>query len=254
MPDLRRRAGTFLLGAGLLAAVLLAWNRLAAGGGGDVASLGEVGGVLTGRRDLLAAASAVTLREAALGLLAGAVLATVAAWVARTASGARGPLQHMMLIFYAIPLVALGPLLTASVERDAIPVIAAAISVALPVFSAAEAGLGTVSEGLRDLLTVNGAGRWSRLVLLEAPGALPYVIEGIKFAVPGALLGALIGEWFGSEQGLGVLLVSGLREGQADLVGAVSVLVVVVSSAVYALFSRLARTVQRRRGITGSAA
>ncbi|MEV4377981.1 ABC transporter permease subunit [Streptosporangium sp. NPDC049644] len=253
MPSLRRRAGTSLLGLASLAAALLVWDRFASGAGrGDVASLDAVGRLLVDRHELLVAAAAVTLGEAALGLLTGTVFAVVAAWAAHVTAGARGPLQHLMLICYAVPLVALGPLLTASVDRGAIPVIAAAISAALPVFSSAEAGFGAVREGLRDLLTVHGAGRWRRLVLLEVPGALPYAIDGIKFAVPGALLGALIGEWFGVERGLGVLLVSGLREGQSDLVTAVSVLVVVTSSAVYALFARWARTVQRRRGITGS--
>ncbi|GLW21318.1 hypothetical protein Mame01_13610 [Microbispora amethystogenes] len=251
-PSLRgraHRAATPLLGGVLLvSAALLVWYGFGAAGSA------EIWPVLATRRELLIESAGVTLLEAAYGLVAGAALAIVAAWAAGAADGARGPLQLLMLICYAVPLVALGPLLTSSVEREAIPVIAAAISVALPVFSAAEAGLGTIPQGLRDLLAVHGAGRWRRLRLVEAAGALPHIVEGVKFAVPGALLGALIGEWFGSERGLGVLLVSGLREGQDDLVATVSVLVVAVSSIVYAVFARLARTVHRRRGTTGSVA
>ncbi|MEU8194649.1 ABC transporter permease subunit [Microbispora amethystogenes] len=251
-PALRGRAhrtATALLGGVLLvSAALLVWDRFGAAGPEAIWP------VLTGRRELLTEAAGVTLLEAAYGLVAGTALAVVAAWSAGAAAGARGPLQLLMLICYALPLVALGPLLTSSVQREAIPVIAAAISVALPVFSAAEAGLKAIPRGLRDLLAVHGAGRWRRLRLVEAAGALPYVVEGIKFAVPGALLGALIGEWFGAERGLGVLLVSGLRDGQDDLVATVSVLVVAMSSIVYAVFARLARTVHRRRGTTGSAA
>ncbi|GII77823.1 hypothetical protein Sru01_28050 [Sphaerisporangium rufum] len=248
-PPRRAAAGPALIPALLPAlfpaAALLAGHRPEPGWAGEVAA------VLTGRWELLAGAAGVTLRASAAGLLAGTVLAVVAAWTARAAAGTRVPLQHLMLVCYAVPLVAVGPLLTAALDRAAIPVIAAAISVALPVFSAAEAGLGAVPGRLRDLLAVHGAGRRRALLLLEAPGAFPYLIDGVRFAVPGALLGALIGEWFGAERGLGVLLVSGLREGQDGLVGAVSVLVVAVSSLVYAVFTRWARAVRRRRGMTG---
>lgn len=238
----------------LLVAGLFAWDRYAADSGGfGAAGPVEIWHTLVDRRDLLTTAAGATLSKAGLGLLAGSAVGVLAACLAHLLNAARRPLQALMLACYAIPLVALGPILTASLERSVIPVIAAGVSVALPVFSSTAAGLDTLPEGLRALLAIYGTGRWRRLALLSVPGSLPYLLEGIKFAIPSALLGALIGEWFGTERGLGVLIVSGLREGQGDVVGAVSVVVLAVSMTAYAVLARCAGLMQRRRGMTGGA-
>jgi ABC-type nitrate/sulfonate/bicarbonate transport system permease component len=240
-----------VLGTAAAAGAVVLWQWLATPP--TAVNAGAVGRSLADHRSLLTSATGTTVREAAVGLLIGAGAAALAAWSAHLVGLARGVLQQVMLICYVTPLVAVGPLLTATVERGSIPVISAALSATLPVFSATLTGLDTVPTTLRAVLAVCGAPPLRRLLLVSLPHSVPHVLEGLKLALPSAVLGALVGEWFGAEQGLGVLLVSGLRESQDDLVGAVTVLVLIVSLAGYTLVAQCAGIVRRRRGLAGGA-
>ena len=59
---------------------------------------------------------------------------------------------------------------------------------------------------LRKLMRTLDAGRWQTLRRVEAPAALPYFFSGAKIAVAVAVIGAVFGEWAGSDSGLGHLM------------------------------------------------
>jgi NitT/TauT family transport system permease protein len=44
------------------------------------------------------------------------------------------------------------------------------------------------------------------LTTLEIPAALPNILGGMRVGVTLAVVGAIVGEWAGAEQGLGVLI------------------------------------------------
>lgn len=54
-----------------------------------------------------------------------------------------------------------------------------------------------------ELFRSMGASKWQRLWHLNIPNALPQLMSSIKLAVVYALVGATIGEWIGTHQGLG---------------------------------------------------
>src|SRR5262249_54909340 len=80
-----------------------------------------------------------------------------------------------------------------------------------------------------DLFSVLSAPRWRRLRLLQFPGALPAIGDALKIAVPAAILGAVIGEWFGAERGLGVLLESAMYNYQIPLLWSAALVSALVS-------------------------
>ena len=49
--------------------------------------------------------------------------------------------------------------------------------------------------------------RWQTFVKIQLPGALPYVFSGMKVAAILAIAGAIVGEFIGSDRGLGFLMV-----------------------------------------------
>ncbi len=68
----------------------------------------------------------------------------------------------------------------------------------------------TVYDGLRsaktemgELLLTYGAGRKDIFLKIKVPCALPYFFSAIKMAIPMSIIGAAIGEWLGSQSGLG---------------------------------------------------
>ena len=77
------------------------------------------------------------------------------------------------------------------------------------------------------------AGGWQIFRRVEAPSAAPYVFSGAKIAVAVAVIGAVFGEWAGSERGLGHLM---LQDNAQLLTARLFASVVILSAMAIALF------------------
>ena len=86
------------------------------------------------------------------------------------------------------------------------------------------------------------ASRWQIFRRVEAPTALPYAFSGAKIAVAVAVIGAVFGEWAGSSEGLGHLI---LQDGASCDTARLFASVVVLSAMAIALFAPLA-LIERR--------
>ena len=80
-------------------------------------------------------------------------------------------------------------------------------------------------EGVRntDKVLVNvvrafGAKEWDIARLVVLPNALPYVVVGLRLGIGRAILGVVVAEFFGSEEGLGVMMVQASGRYQVDVV------------------------------------
>ena len=56
---------------------------------------------------------------------------------------------------------------------------------------------------MEELLITYGAGKWEIFYRLKLPSALPNFFSAMKMAIPLSIIGAAIGEWLGSQSGLG---------------------------------------------------
>lgn len=171
----------------------------------------------------------------ALGFLTGVGTALVAHLWRPAAPG----LDRLATVINAIPSVALGPLCIVFLSREAAPVAIAAIHAGFIIYVGAGAGLASASQAHGDLFTTLGSSRWRRTWLLEAPAALPTLSTALKLAVPAALIGAVIGEWFGASRGLGVLIVNAMQNFQIPLLWGAVVLIAGSSLVLYSLLGWL---------------
>ena len=80
-------------------------------------------------------------------------------------------------------------------------------------------------EGVRnsDKVLINvvrsfGAKEWDVARLVVIPNAMPYIIAGLRLAIGRAVLGVVVAEFFGSEEGLGVMMVQAAGRYQVDVV------------------------------------
>ena len=107
-------------------------------------------------------------------------------------------------------------------------------------------------EGVRnaDKLLINvvrsfGASEWDVARLVVVPNALPYIIAGLRLAIGRAILGVVVAEFFGAEQGLGVVMVQAASRYQVDVVFAglivFAVLSLIMTGMVKLLEDRLSR-------------
>jgi len=80
-------------------------------------------------------------------------------------------------------------------------------------------------EGVRnaDKLLINvvrsfGAKEWDVARLVVIPNSLPFIVVGLRLAVGRAILGVVVAEFFGAQDGLGVLMVRAASSFNVDVV------------------------------------
>ncbi len=80
-------------------------------------------------------------------------------------------------------------------------------------------------EGIRnaDRLLINvvrsfGAREWDVVRMVVVPNALPYILTGLRLAIGRAVLGVVVSEFFGSDQGLGVMMVQAASQYKVNIV------------------------------------
>jgi NitT/TauT family transport system permease protein len=67
-------------------------------------------------------------------------------------------------------------------------------------------GLRSVPEELVDMMRSLQATRWQTVTYLEVPSALPVFLGGVRIGATLSVIGAVVGEFVGSDRGLGFLV------------------------------------------------
>ena len=199
-----------------------------------------------GQRNLLGRSLARTAESAALGLLLGAAVALALATGGNVWPRLRQGLDALATGVYAIPTITFGPVFILVAGPDSTPIVLSALSAYFPIFVALDSGLRFAPAAQRDLAAVLGAARTRAFARVEFPAALPAFVDGLRLGAPGAVLGAVLGEWFGAPRGLGVLIISSLQNVRIPQLWAAALLCVFCSLLAYVLLSALHRYVQRR--------
>jgi ABC-type nitrate/sulfonate/bicarbonate transport system permease component len=200
------------------------------------------------RLALLVRSSAATLGSAATGYAVGTCLGTTVALLAHLVPLLRGGLDRMAVLVNALPVIALGPILIITAGRESTPAALAAVPVFFLLYTSTGVGLRGASPRLELVLTTLGADRWQRLTKLEAIAAVPSILSGMKIAAASAMIGAIVGEWFGAPSGLGVVVLNSMQNFQVPLLWASVIVIAVMTLAAYGLLTLAERAALRRIG------
>jgi ABC-type nitrate/sulfonate/bicarbonate transport system permease component len=198
------------------------------------------------RRGLFMRAVAASFQSAGIGFLIGCLAGLLFAAIARMWPTMRPGADHTTAVIHAIPQVALAPVFIIVSGPEAAPAAIAALNVFFIVYVAASSGFAAATRAHHDLLTVLGASALGRMWRLDLPAALPSLASGLKLAVPAALVGTLIGEWFGAPRGLGVLILNAMENFQIPLLWSAVLLTLCASLLLYAASGLLERAVEAR--------
>lgn len=174
------------------------------------------------RRFLVAAAdgslllhTGVTLLEILLGLLFGVGLATLLGYLVAKSHALERVLAPYLVASQAVPLVAIAPLLVIWFGPGMFSkVLICALIVFFPVLVNTVVGVRAVPAPLYDLMRSLHATQAQVLTKLEVPAALPVFLGGLRIGATLSVIGAVVGELVGSDQGLGFLINVG--RGQYD--------------------------------------
>lgn len=106
-----------------------------------------------------------------------------------------------------VPKVALGPLFIVWMSYGLFPNMLIAFTICFfPILLTTARGLREVEPDLLDLVRSLKGSRWQIFTKIQLPGALPYIFSGMKVAAVLAVAGAIVGEFLGSDRGLGYLM------------------------------------------------
>ncbi len=140
----------------------------------------------------------------ALALASGVALAS-AIGMSRTLERAIYP---FVIASQTIPIIVIAPMLLIWVGYGLAPkVIVVALISFFPIVVNMVDGLKSVDRDMVNLMRTLGARRWHIFFKLQAPTSLPYLFSGMRVAIAVSVIGAVIGEWVGSSEGLGYLMI-----------------------------------------------
>jgi len=157
----------------------------------------------------------VTLVEVLGGLVLGISVATVLGYVLAKSVAIERALSPYLVASQAIPIVAIAPLLVIWFGSGLYSkVLISALIVFFPVLINTIAGIRSVPTDLYDLMSSLHASRWQIFTRLEVPASMPTLLTGLKVGATLSVIGAVVGEFAGSDSGLGFMIM--LADGQYD--------------------------------------
>ena len=168
--------------------------------------------------DLLFFHGLITLTEILLGLTIGLIFGIASAIFLAYFQTAQQWLMPILVVSQALPVFALAPILVLWLGYGmASKVAMATLIIYFPVTAAFFDGLKRTNIGFLDLAVTMNASKWKILRHIRIPSALPALASGLRVATAVAPIGAIVGEWVGSSEGLGYLMLHANGRMQIDV-------------------------------------
>jgi ABC-type nitrate/sulfonate/bicarbonate transport system permease component len=204
-------------------------------------------------RSELLSALGTTVRDAALGYVAGTLVAVGVSLAIALRRGIGQTVMPVAIALRSVPLIAMTPILTLVIGQGVLSVtVIAGIVTFFPTLVNVTQGLRAAPATAFDLFTAYGANDLTILRKARLPYALPAVFASARIAAPGALLGAILAEWLSTGQGLGNLMVTSSSTANYSMLWACVVAITAVSILVYNAVSAIERPVVARLGVAAS--
>ena len=172
----------------------------------------------------------VTLQEAFYGLCIGVVLAFVMATLMDHFRILNKAFYPFMIITQTIPTIAIAPLLVLWMGFYMAPKITlVVITTFFPITVGLLDGYKSVDKDSIDLMRAMGASKVQIFFHVKLPAALPQFFSGLKISASYAVVGAVISEWLGGFEGLGVYMTRVSKAYAFDKMFAVIIFIVIIS-------------------------
>jgi NitT/TauT family transport system permease protein len=101
------------------------------------------------------------------------------------------------------PVLALTPLIRALIDGTQTQRLLVVVLIAIfPIVSNTLFGLLSADKSQHELFTLQGASKWTRLVKLQFPAALPNIFVGLRISAGLAVIGAVVGDFYFRQGGV----------------------------------------------------
>lgn len=241
----------------LLAAVIGLWQVAASSGvlaglfGLEsflVPSPAEIASVLWSDRAILAENARVTAAEIVLGFLVALAAGVAVAVLFHFSALSRRAGYPLVVASQTIPIIVIAPVLVVWFGYGMAPKLAIiALICFFPIAVNTLDGLRSVDRDQVRMMRSLDAGRRRIFLAVEAPTALPLMFSGARIAAAVAVIGAVFGEWAGSDAGIGHLILQDNAQLNTARMFAAVVVLSAIALALYGLLSLLERRLIRWR-------
>ena len=187
-----------------------------------------------------------TFFEAAAGFAAGNLIAILLAiWFVHSKTSERA-FYPIAVFVNTIPIIAIAPILVLLLGNGYAPKITIASLICFfPTLVNMVRGLNSVSPQMLELMRVLSATKRETLMRLRIKCALPFLFAALKIASTTCVIGAIVGEWIGSNYGLGSLIIEATYNFRSPLLYATVVLSSLMAVTAFSIVSFVERRVIR---------
>ena len=155
-----------------------------------------------------------TLGGFALSILVGVPLAVLIVY----SPALKSALYPLIVLTQSVPKIAIAPVLLLVIGHGEIPKVIVAFLVAFfPFVVDTATGLAATPPELLDLSRAYRASAFKTFLKVRLPMALPFFFAGAKVAITLSVIGAVVGEFVGSDRGLGYVILSATSYWKTEL-------------------------------------
>lgn len=156
----------------------------------------------------------------------------------------RNAIFPLLVVAQSVPKVAIAPVLLLIIGHGVGSKIIVAFLVAFfPIIVDTATGLASTPAELLDLSRLYRASPLKTFMKVRFPMALPFFFSGLKVAITLAVIGAVVGEFVGSDKGLGYIIISATSYWKANLAFGSMILLALMAIILFGLISLVERFV-----------
>lgn len=192
--------------------------------------------------DIIFEELSVTLLRALLGFVIGFFVAIFIILLIYFIPISRSIIMPFTFAINSFPVIGFSPLIIILFGQGsslAIIFVSALISYFPVLVSLETASRDIKSQSVMELMKVLNANRYQVLRKIILPNSVPYFFVAAKLAIPASIMGSVIGEWLGSNSGIGKLMILSFYQLKPGLLYASLFSVVIVSCLLIALLNLL---------------
>lgn len=161
----------------------------------------------------------VTLQEILIGFFVALIFGFAIASAIGLSNTVEKSLYPFLISLQTIPIIIIAPMLLVWVGYGLLPkIIVVALISFFPIVVNTADGMKSLDTDMKKLLLTMGASKWQIFRKIMVPSSLPYLFSGVRIAVSLSVIGAVIGEWVGSSEGLGYLMIRSKPQFLTELV------------------------------------
>ena len=154
----------------------------------------------------------------------------------------RGALYPLIVLAQSVPKIAIAPVLLLVLGYGELPKMVVAFLVAFfPVVIDTATGLNATPPELLDLSRSYRASAFKTFLKVRLPMALPFIFAGAKVAITLSVIGAVVGEFVGSDKGLGYVILSSTSYWKTELAFSAMILLSLMAIVLFAAVSLVER-------------